>query len=100
MLVCEYKFQDEQKDADGLQRFKSGKQGVGRSTSGGVFTHGSRYIKCWSKTQSLIAPTSAEFELYALVKASAEAIEFQNVIRDLGNHGVWSCTATPAQLGV
>ena len=53
-----------------------------RSTGGGVLMHGSHYIKSWSKTQSLSALCSAESAQYALVKASAEAMGFQSVIRD------------------
>ena len=72
-----------------------------RSISGGVLMHGSRYIKGWNKTQSLVASSSAESELYVLVKASAEAVGIQSVSRDLGQS--WSTDvysdASPA-LGV
>ena len=61
----------------------------------------SHYIKSLSKPQSLIALSSAESELYALVNASAEAMDFQSVIRDLGQS--WStvvCSDASASLGV
>ena len=45
-----------------------------RSTRAGVLMHGSHYIKSWSKTQPLVALSSAESELHALVRASAEAV--------------------------
>ena len=54
-----------------------------RSTSGEVFTHVNYQIKVWSKTQSFVALSSTESDLYALVKARAEAMGFQSVIRDL-----------------
>ena len=44
-----------------------------RSTSGGVLIQVSHYIKSLSKTQSLVALSSAKSDLYALVNASAEA---------------------------
>ena len=44
---------------------------------------GRHFTKSWSKTQSLIALSSAESELYALVRASAQAMEFQSVTRYL-----------------
>ena len=53
----------------------------------------------WSKTQSLVALSSAESVVYALV--SAEALGFQSVIRDLGP--TWStvvCSDAIAAFGV
>ena len=44
------------------------------STSGDIILNGSHFVKSWSKTQSLVALSSAESELYALVKASAESL--------------------------
>ena len=44
-----------------------------RRSSDGVLMHRSRYIKSWSTTHLLVALSSAESELSALVKASAEA---------------------------
>ena len=41
-----------------------------KSTSGGVITVGSHYIKSWSKNQSVIALSSVEAELYAIIKTS------------------------------
>ena len=48
---------------------------IRKSTSGGIILNGSHYIKSWSKTQSLVALSSAESGLYALVKASADSLE-------------------------
>ena len=47
-------------------------------------TLGSHVIKGWSKTQSLIAFSSAESELYACLKASAETFGILSMMRDLG----------------
>ena len=40
-----------------------------KSTSGGVIMIGSHYIKSWSKNQSVIALSSAEAELYGIIKS-------------------------------
>ena len=45
---------------------------------------GSHYIISWSKTQSLVALSSAESELYAIVKPSAEALGLRSVVQDMG----------------
>ena len=45
-----------------------------KSTSGGVIMIGSHYIKSWSKNQSVIALSSAEAELYGIIKTSSETV--------------------------
>ena len=40
--------------------------------------------KAWSKTQGLVAKSSGEAELYAVVRASCEALGTQTLLRDLG----------------
>ena len=40
-------------------------------------------MECWSKTQSVIALSSGESELYATVKASAEGLSVMATDRDL-----------------
>ena len=45
-----------------------------RSTTGGYTVAGSRLIKMWCKTQAVVALSSAEAELYGLVRASAETM--------------------------
>ena len=44
---------------------------IRKSTASGCLTIGKHTIKGWSKTQSLIALSSAESELYAALKAAA-----------------------------
>ncbi len=55
-----------------------------RSTSGGVVTIGDHVIKSYSKQQKVVALSSAEAELYAMVAASAETLAIQSYARDLG----------------
>lgn len=55
-----------------------------RSTSGGVIHIGEHLIKSYSKTQMLIALSSAESELYAMVRAAAEALGILSLLKDFG----------------
>ena len=45
--------------------------------------HGTHYIKSWSKTQALVALSSAESELYAIVKASSETLGVMSILQDM-----------------
>ena len=55
-----------------------------KSTSGGCITIGSHLIKGWSKTQSLVALSSAESELYASFRSSAETLGLISMAKDWG----------------
>lgn len=55
-----------------------------KSTTGGCITVGAHNIKSWSRTQSLIALSSGESELYAALKASAETPGMLAILNDLG----------------
>ena len=55
-----------------------------RSTTGGCATLGKHTLKGWSKTQTLIALSSGESELYAALKASSEALGLAALLKDLG----------------
>ena len=55
-----------------------------RSTSGGVALRGAHLIKHWSCTQRAVTLSSAEAELYGVVKATTEALGIQAWGRDLG----------------
>ena len=45
---------------------------------------GTHILKTWSKTQSVIAKSSAESELYAIVRASTEALGLLTLLKDVG----------------
>ncbi len=45
---------------------------------------GSQCIKSWSKTQAVIAKSSAEGELYGIVRASREGLGLQPLGQDFG----------------
>ena len=56
------------------------------STSGGTLTVGSHLIRTNSKTQSVIAKSSGESELYAVVRASTEGLGILTLLEDFGMH--------------
>lgn len=53
-----------------------------KSTSAGIITIGSHYIKSWSKNQSVIALSSAEAELYAFIKTASETLGIASILKD------------------
>ena len=55
-----------------------------KSTSGAVFMNGAHLIKSYSRTQSNIALSSAEAELYAMVSAASEGLGLAAMIKDCG----------------
>jgi hypothetical protein len=84
-LVKEYKWQREGAVIDVHSDSNwAGCKSTRKSTSGGVVTVGLHCVKTWSKTQSTIALSSAEAELYAIVKGVCEAIGIASLLKDLG----------------
>ena len=55
-----------------------------RSTTGGYVSHGGHLLKMWCKTQAIVALSSAEAELYGLVRASAETLGAMSLYKDFG----------------
>ena len=55
-----------------------------KSTSGGVLMMGSHLLKSWATTQPVIALSSGEAELYALVKTAAQAKGLASLLMDYG----------------
>lgn len=55
-----------------------------RSTSGGVAMVGNHLVRHWSKTQSTVALSSGEAELYSLVLGSAVVLNLQGMMGELG----------------
>ena len=55
-----------------------------KSTSGGAVCLGEHVLKTYSKQQKVVALSSAEAELYAMVAASAETLAIQAYCKDLG----------------
>ena len=57
-----------------------------KSTTGGCIMIGDHLLKGWSKTQTLIALSSGESELYATLKAASEGLGMISIAKDLGVH--------------
>ena len=53
-----------------------------RSTSGGALMHGGHLLHHWSSTQSIVALSSAEAELNAIVKSVAEILGVMNLMKE------------------
>ena len=62
----------------------AGSKETRKSTSGGCLVIGTHLIKGWAKTQSLIALSSAESELYATLRTSAETLGLLAMAKDVG----------------
>ena len=59
-----------------------------KSSSGGTIAIGGHLIRAYSKTQSVIAKSSAESELYAVVRASSEGLGILTLLSDFGRLGM------------
>merc|ERR1711884_432969 len=53
-----------------------------RSTLGGCILWGGCYLKGWSKTMEILALSSGESELGALVRACTEGLGMQSLLKD------------------
>ena len=51
---------------------------------GGSISRGDHCIKTWSKTQAVIAKSSAESELYGVVRGACEGLGTKTLCEDLG----------------
>ena len=56
-----------------------------KSTSGGCAMLGKHCLKAWSKTQSIIAKSSGESELFGVIRGSAEGLGLVTLGGDLGS---------------
>jgi len=55
-----------------------------KSTSGGCIMIDKHWIKSWSKSQSTVALSSAESELYACIKSASEGLGMISMMKDMG----------------
>ena len=79
----------------------AGCKGSRRSTSGGVMLHGHHCVKSWSATQATVALSSAEAELYALLKGATQTLGMIALAADLGaDLGAKVKTDASATLGI
>ena len=59
-----------------------------KSTSGGTIMIGAHLIRAYSKTQSVVAKSPGESELYAIVRASTEGLGIVTLLNDFGEKNV------------
>ena len=72
-----------------------------KSTSGGNICIGNHCIKVWAKTQAVIANSSAESELYGVVRGACEGLGMRSFCADLGSDvGIRLELATTAAKGI
>ena len=64
----------------------AGCQRTRKSTTGGCIRWNGHLLKSWSKTQSVVATSSGEAELYAATRCGGELLGLQSIARDLGVH--------------
>ena len=55
-----------------------------KSTSGGMVFRGSHLIESWSSNQQIIALSSVEAELYAMIKGAAQVLGLVSMRQDFG----------------
>ena len=68
-----------------------------KSTSGGCAMLGQHCLKAWSKTQSIIAKSSGESELFGVIKGSAEGLGLITLAKDFGVDIQPGCTSIRRQ---
>ena len=79
----------------------AGDREIRKSTSGGMVMLGIHMIKSWSSTQQVIALSSGEAELYALIKATAQAKGIMSTLLDFGHTlNCTVCTDASAAIGI
>ena len=72
-----------------------------KSTSGGVVCLGHHLIKSWSSTQQLVALSSGEAELYALIKGASQIKGIISMLVDFGlTFDGTVCTDASAAVGI
>ena len=55
-----------------------------KSTVGGVALWSGQFVKAWSQTMGILALSSVEFELTAVVRAATEGVGLQPLLSDFG----------------
>ena len=85
-VVWSYEWQDEATTEDVFADGSwAGCKRTRKSTIGGCVMVGYHCIKTWSKTQAVIAKSSAESELYGVVRGACEALGIKTLCQDMGS---------------
>ena len=101
-MVHFYEFQSEQEVLTGYCDSNwAGCRSTRRSTGGMCLMRGGHLLKASSKTQSVVALSSAEAELYALVHASSELLGLKAMAEDFGlRMSPWLWVDASAAIGI
>ena len=84
-LVMRYDWQGHKREVTGYSDSDwAGCRVTGKSISGGALMIGGHFMKGWSRTHNHVTLSSAEAELIALVKCSAELMGLRSAMRDWG----------------
>jgi hypothetical protein len=71
-----------------------------KSSSGGTTAVGTHLIRAYAKTQSVIAKSSGESELYAVVRASTEGLGILTLYADFGRPGMKASVGMDASAAI
>ena len=83
--VMRYDWQGHEREVTGYSDSDwAGCRVTGKSTSGGALMIGGHFLKGWARTQNHVTMSSAEAELVALVKCTAELLGVRSMMRDWG----------------
>lgn len=83
--ILEYKWQGREEEMEAFSDSDwGGCRKTGKSTSAGALMIGEHFIKAWSRTQNSVTLSSAEAELVAMVKVTAELIGALHMAKDWG----------------
>ena len=84
-LVMKYPWQANTNQVVGLSDADwAGDKESRKSTSGGAILRGSHLLHFWSNTQSIIATSSGESELYALTRCASQVLGVMSFASDMG----------------
>ena len=83
-LIMTYRWQADTTQVVGLSDADwAGDRVTRKSTSGGAIMRGTHLLHFWSNTQSIIATSSGESELYALTRCAAQVLGVMSFANDL-----------------
>ena len=85
-LVQLFRWQDSPYSLDGYTDSGwAGDKITRESTSGGIVFRGAHAVKSWSSNQTVIALSSADVELYALLKGAGQVLGLKSMGWDFGD---------------
>ena len=99
-IAIDFRFQNDANFVDGYSDSDyAGCKDTRKSTTGGCMMIGTHTLRSWSRTQAVVAMSSAEAEFYAVVRCICELLGLHGLLRDLGMpmNIRWSQTHRPRE---